>query len=464
MRTPPAAALAALRESLSGPLHARGDDGYLSEIEGFNSAAPMAPDYVVGAATERDVQLAVRFAADNGMTVAVQATGHGSYAPVPDGVLIRTHRLDRVAVDLGARAATIGAGAPWRAVLSRLVGTGLTAITGAAPGVGVVGFTLGGGIGPLSRTLGFAADRVRRFRVVTGEGLVVEADGERNPDLFRALKGGKIGLGVVVETTIDLIDLPTVYAGGLFWAEEHIEAVLRAWVDWTAAVPDTINSSVNIVRFPAVEEVPVPLRGRTILHLRFAYVDRDATPEVRRRRAEELLAPLRAVAPVHLDTIGELPTTEVGTIHADPEGPLPIWERGLLLDPLDQDFVTALLPHVGAGVDAPYAAVEIRQLGGALTREPPAPSAIGGRGAAYSLFLVGVPDVGLFTDVLPRRTELVEDAIAPFVHAETNYNWAGHPTPEDFARLWPAETAAYLDDVRRRHDPAGVFAAGRRPR
>lgn len=116
MKTVPAAVLATLRDALSGPLYARGDDGYRPEIDGFKTVAPMAPDYVVGAATEHDIQLAVRFAAANGLKVAIQATGHGSYTPVTGGVLIRTHRLDGVAFDSEARTVTVGAGARWRAV------------------------------------------------------------------------------------------------------------------------------------------------------------------------------------------------------------------------------------------------------------------------------------------------------------------------------------------------------------
>ena len=47
---------------------------------------------------------------------------------------------------------------------------GLAPLNGSASDVGVVGYTTGGGVGPMARTFGLAADRVRAFDVVTGEG------------------------------------------------------------------------------------------------------------------------------------------------------------------------------------------------------------------------------------------------------------------------------------------------------
>lgn len=452
-------AVAELTSALTGPVFARGDDGYQSEIDGFNSLSPMAPELVVGAADERDVQLAVRFAAEHGLEVTVQATGHGSYRPVDRGLLVRTHRLDRVDVDPAAHTFTIGAGARWMDILPRLAEHGLAAVTGSSPSVGAVGLTLGGGVGPLSRTLGWAADRAVAYRVVVADGSVVTASAEEHPDLFWALKGGKVGLGIVTELTLSALALPEVYGGGLFFAEEHLEAVHRAWLDWTAGLPDEVNTSIAILRLPPVG-VPEPLAGRTLAHVRFAYVEPGATAAELTERGESYLATIRGVAPVHLDGVGILPTAEVGTIHAEPFGPLPIWERGEFLDQVDQDFVSALLEHAGPGVDAPFATIETRLLGAAVGREPEQPSAIGGRNAAFSLLAIAAVIPGVNDEALPIAGPALFDRVAGYAHAEVNYNWAGHPSPDVFARLWPAETARKLAEVRATYDPDRLFAFG----
>ncbi|WP_291054461.1 FAD-binding oxidoreductase [Herbiconiux sp.] len=451
--------LTAFRSALSGPLFERGDEGYQAEIDGFNSLSPMRPDLVVGAQDEADVQTAVRFAAAHGLEVVVQATGHGSYRGVDGGVLIHTRRLDSIDIDASALTVTIGAGARWMDILPRLGEHGLAAVTGSSPSVGAVGLVLGGGVGPLSRTLGWAADRAVAFRVVIGDGSVVVASAESEPELFWALKGGKVGLGVVTRLTLAVLDLPEIYGGGLFFAQEHIDTVHRAWLDWAETLPESANTSIAILRLPP-EGVPEPLAGRTLAHVRFAYVETGADAAQLAERGEALLAPLREAAPVYLDGVGVMPTAECGSIHAEPFGPLPIWERGEFLDRIDQDYVERILEQAGGSAESPFATVETRLLGGAVARDPKAPNAIGGRGAAFSLLVIAAVVPGLNDQALPVAGPALFDAVAGYSHDEINYNWAGHPSPEVFARLWPADTAAKLAGVRKRYDPAGTFGFG----
>ena len=69
--------------------------------------------------------------------------------------------------------------------------------------VGVAGgYVQGGGHGPLTTELGFAADNTLSFDVVTAEGDYVTANAKQNPDLFYALRGGgPAAFGVIVSAT-----------------------------------------------------------------------------------------------------------------------------------------------------------------------------------------------------------------------------------------------------------------------
>ncbi|MDE1372070.1 FAD-binding protein, partial [Bacillus licheniformis] len=154
------------------------------------------PDVVVAAENAGDVALAVRYATAHGLPVHVQATGHGAFEPITRGVLVPTRRMDGVAVDPAAPDARICARARWGSVILAAAEHGLAPITGSSPGVGAVGYTLGGGLGPLARTFGFTADYATEFTVVTADGGLVRASADEHPDLFAALRGGKGGLGV----------------------------------------------------------------------------------------------------------------------------------------------------------------------------------------------------------------------------------------------------------------------------
>lgn len=439
----------ALGALLTGTLHVPGDPEFAPSASGFNLAVVHAPDAVVTVADTADVVAVVRFARENGLVVNVQATGHGAESPFGGGILINTSRLDSVSIDPDARLATVGAGVRWGAVVAAAADVRLAPITGSSPTVGVVGLITGGGLGPLARSHGFASDYARGFTVVTGTGEVVEATADENPDLFWALRGGKDGLGIVTEARIALVELVELYAGSLLFAEEHIETVARAWADWTATADDEVTTSIAVARFPDFEQVPPPLRGRTLLVLHFTYPG-DAA------KGEALAAPLRAAAPVYLDSLGVLAARDVAQIHNDPTQPGPGWASGGLLSTIDQDFVTAWLGVVGAGKQVPAVMSEVRHLGGATLTDVPEGSAAGGRPAHYTLTLIGAPSPDLFEGPVPAAADALFAAVSPWLSTETNVNFIGRRRPGQTGVPWSPATTARLLGVRKQYDPDGV--------
>jgi FAD/FMN-containing dehydrogenase len=447
----------ALRAQLTGSLLLPADDGFGSAVTGFNLAVVPAPDAVVVAADEADVVTAVRFARDNALPVRVHATGHQPTATV-GGLLIAVGALDDVVVDPEARTATVGGGIRWAAVVAAAAEHGLAPITGSAATVGVAGYLLGGGFGPLVRSHGISSDRLRSARVVTGTGEVVAASADADAELLWALRGGKGGFGVVTRLTIELVPLRRLYAGTLFFDIAHAREVLGGWIRWGRDAPERISSSLAILRFPDLEQVPPPLRGRHLLGIRAAVPLGDDEPTA---EAEALVAPLRALAPVHLDGVGELPAAEIARVHNDPTEPGPGWGLGIALHDLDDDFADAYLALMGAGTELPFIGGEFRLLGGAVTRDVTEGSAIGGRDVPYLLHLIGAPDPALFAEVLPAAGGAISAAVAAWTSPTTTINWVDDPTDvEAFESAWPAATREKLARIRAEHDPDGVFPYG----
>src|ERR1700754_4141270 len=162
----------ALTDDLSGtvlgPVFRPGDDGFTEEIGPMNLSVRYAPDVVVGATSAGDVQAAVRFAAARALPVAVISSGHGQAGAIDGGVLITTRRMDGVEIYPDARTARVEAGVRWRQVVDAAAEHGLAPLTGSAQTVGVVGYTLGGGLSiTMGRAHGWAADHVRAIDVVT---------------------------------------------------------------------------------------------------------------------------------------------------------------------------------------------------------------------------------------------------------------------------------------------------------
>ncbi len=216
-----------LRASARGPVLVPGDAGFDAECLGFNLAVVHHPDVVVAATSVDDVVAAVKYATHAGLTVRVQATGHGMGDAAEGGMLVTTSRMTHVSIDPGQRTATVSAGVTWGQVVEVASPHGLAPLNGSSVGVGVVGYTLGGGMGPMGRTFGFAADYVRRIQIVVADGTVLEVDAEDEPELFWALRGSKCDIGIVTELEFALMPVAQYYGGGIFYPGESAAAVLH---------------------------------------------------------------------------------------------------------------------------------------------------------------------------------------------------------------------------------------------
>src|SRR5262249_30201426 len=150
---------------------------------------------------------------------------------------------------------------------------GLAPLNGALSTVGVVGYTLGGGHSPtLGRSQGYAADHVRSIEIVTADCELRKATQDSEPGLFWALRGGKGNFGVVTALEFDLFPVSELYGGGLYFPGARMAEVLHVWRVWAAELPESATTSVAILRLPPVPDIPEPLRGAFVLHVRFAFL------------------------------------------------------------------------------------------------------------------------------------------------------------------------------------------------
>ncbi|XHM65694.1 alpha/beta fold hydrolase [Streptomyces nigra] len=436
-----------------GPVLLPGMDGYAAECATFNLNHAFQPAIVVAAACEADVRKAVRFAAGQGMPIAVKSAGHQFVGSAEGALLITTERMKRMSVDPEARTVRAEAGLRWSEVLPHTARVGLTPIAGSAPEVGVVGYTLGGGHSPLlGRSHGYAADHVRRMNVVTADGELRTVTPDNEPDLFWALLGGKGNFGVVTETEFDVFPVARFYGGGLYFSGEDLAPVLETWRSWVPTVPEEMTSSLAVQRLPYLPALPPPLRGAFVVHVRIGYLGSQDD-------AERLIAPLRASAPVLLDAVGEKPITSLGEIHSDPVDPMPYVERSVSLREFPRKAAEVLVDLIGPGSGSGLAHFEIRSLGGALDREPRVANAVSVRGIPF--VVVGFAVGGAHqADELREHLAEVVDGLAPWTadRSMVNFLSADEARDEEGVRAaFGPERYRRLAEVKRRYDPANLF-------
>jgi FAD binding domain len=355
------AALSELRGQIRGQVLTASDTGYDQAIAAWNLAAIHTPTVVVVAELASDIAAAVRAAAQARLGIGIQATGHGSVRPV-DGMLIVTRRMDAITIHPAARIATVAAGATAGPVLAAAQEHGLAPLIGSSPTVGVVGLTLGGGLGWLSRKYGPACDAARSFEVVTPDGSPVHASANENEELFRALRGGGGGvLGVVTAMEIDLVPVTTVYGGSLLYPASAAVEVAEHYAWWVGQAPDDLTSSLVYMNFPPLPQVPEPLRGQSFTIVRGCWSGDLAD-------GQRFVDTFRNAMPPAMDVWSEMPFGNSAAIGADPIDPMPVAGCSSWLTDLDGEVAAAIAANTfPSGGPPPVVFSEIRHLGGAMS-------------------------------------------------------------------------------------------------
>ncbi len=440
-----------LRDGLGGAVLTEADDGWDLARQAFNLTVDQHPAAVVQPASTDDVVATVNFARDNGLRVAAQRTGHnaGPLGDISETLLVRTEKLGGASVDADARRATVGPAALWGDVTAPASEAGLAPLAGSSPGVGVVGYSLGGGLGWLGRKHGLACNSVRSVELVNAQGEVVTVDAESDPELFWALRGGGGGFGVVTSLELELYEVPQLYAGMMAWPWERGAEVLESWREWTADAPEEATSVGRFVQVPPFEEIPELFRGKKLAVVEVAFLGGE-------EEGAELVAPLRELGP-EIDTFAMVPPVALGMLHMDPPEPVPGVGNHALLGDLPSEAIGALVATAGPDSGSPLVSCELRHLGGALAREPEDAGALAKIDGAFSLFGVGIA-------ATPEMGEAAKEAVAKV--REALASWETGAQLSNFCEVSVAESPFFSDDAYRRlcqaksaYDPDDLFKA-----
>jgi FAD/FMN-containing dehydrogenase len=440
-----------LRRRLIGAVTVPGDAAWDTARQAWNLSVDQRPVAVAEPETVADVVAVVDFARERGLRVAAQGTGHAAaaIASLRDTILVKTHRMRVVQIDPDARRARAQAGALWADIVVPASEHGLAALAGSSHDVGVVGYSLGGGLSWLARKHGLAANSITAIQVVTADGRVVLCDKHHDPDLFWALRGGGGNFGVVTAIELELYPVAEVYAGMLAFPWERSREVLRAWREWTRTAPDEISTSARIVQVPPLPEIPEAVRGRALVIIDGAYLGGEA-------EGAELLAPLRALGP-EIDTFAMMPPAGLLAIHMDPPGPVPGTGDGALLDVVPGEAIDALVAAAGPGSGSPLLSVELRQLGGALARGGDGHGAAATMEGDFAFFAVGMALDADMAAAVNAHVDVVKQALCEWDAGRRYLNYAERPI--DTRRAYSAAAYRRLQAIKTLVDPGDLFRA-----
>ena len=415
----------------------------------WNLAVDQRPALVALPETADDVVAIVEYAREHGYRIAPQGTGHnaGPLGPMPHTVLLKTERMRGVEIDAERAIARVEAGVVWAEVTAAAAEHGLAGLAGSSSDVGVVGYTLGGGVSWLGRRYGLAANSVTAVELVTAANGLIRADADNHPDLFWALRGGGGSFGVVTALEFRLYPVRELYAGAMFWPIEDAELILNAWRAWIDDVPDEVTSIGRLLRVPPIPDIPEPIRGRSFVVVEAAYLGDE--PD-----GAALVAPLRALSP-ELDTFSMVPVTALSKVHMDPEHPVPGAGDGIALQRFTRETVAAVVEAAGAESGAPLLSVEIRHLGGALARSRHDHGALDRMEAEFLSFAVGAAPDASAKDAVHEAIRRVQSALSPWESRHMYLNFSDQR--KDVRRLFPFDVYRRLAVAKARWDAGELF-------
>ena len=421
-----------------------GDPDYETRRATFNAMIDRRPARIVICSTVGDVVAAVNGARDEGLPISVRGGGHsvaghsiGEGAVVVD--LVGRRRID---VDPQRQVAVAGGGATWEEYDTETQNYGLASTGGTFADTGIAGLTLGGGIGFLQGTLGFAVDCLVGARLVTADGEIVHASEDDNADLFWAIRGGGGNFGVVVDFEFRLRPITQLYGGTIVYPLSAASEVLRVVRDLAAVAPDELMLGAVVgthsgSRMDAVV-VSACYQGTAV-------------------EGEHAVESVRGILPAVMDTLRPLSYAEMQATFAPMPFGLRHYWKGQFLRELPDELIDATIEQFKGRPRPCSSGILFEFISGAPTRVPTEMMAFNQRDARQNVSALGIwedPAHDGAQIAWARKVGAVLESsatIGPYV----NYMTADEPAGR--VRAAYGDKFDRLRQIKQRYDPDNVF-------
>src|SRR5687768_8351058 len=264
-----------LRRSLAGTVVSPADAAYDAVRRCYNALVDRRPAVIARCVGAGDVAVAFDFARTHELEVAVRGGGHNpaGHCVCDGGLVIDLSLMRTVEVNAETQIALADGGATWLDFDAATQSFGLVTPGGVVGSTGVVGLSLGGGIGHLTAQYGLTCDHIIGAEIVTPDGEVIHVSADENADLLWGLRGGGGDFGVATRLEFRLHPLERVVGGRLVYRGAGVREALLRYRDVVARSPRDLSCQVEL----SLDESLAP----TLL-IAPCYTGSDADPETLR--------------------------------------------------------------------------------------------------------------------------------------------------------------------------------------
>lgn len=438
--------LSELSSTMKGRVISPDDQTYDIARKIWNGAVDHHPAMIAVCETIHDVQAAVRIAHQNRLPLSVLGGGYdwAGRSIKSHGLVIDLSAMKHVVIDEQTQIATLQGGATAADVIHAATPYGLTAVVGAIGKIGMAGFTLAGGYGPLSPLFGLGLDNLIGAELVLADGRHIKADSMENADLFWALRGGGGNFGVVTSMRIRLHPIRPVLAGKILFPWSDAQAVLSGYAETMASAPDALAVTAAVVSGPS---------GNPAVVLAPHWSGDLAQGQEIIDKLQRLGTPLMAsVGPISGTDIFGLfePNAPSGRHYAQQTRWLPEMTPGIITD----------LIEIGSNKTSPLSLVGVQSFHGVPSRVPLQATAFGMRRRHFLASIVAAWDADT-QDHGDKHRQWARETSQKLASSALPGGYPNLLGPDEHAQI----AAAYgsntdrLRTLKLRFDPENVFAA-----
>jgi FAD/FMN-containing dehydrogenase len=443
----------ALEKGVRGEILRPDDAGYDAARRVWNASIDRHPAVIVRCAGAADVVGALDFARASGLPVAVRGGGHNvaGNAVCDGGIVVDLSAMKGIRVDPERRIALAQPGLTWREFDHETQAFGLATPGGLISGTGIAGFTLGGGLGWLSRKHGTASDNLLSADVVTADGRLLSVDSANHADLFWAIRGGGGNFGVVTGFKYRLHPVgPWVLGGVVFYPGDAAGDVLRFLRDVLAPFPDELVVAAVLRLAPPAPFLPSHVHGRPVIALGLCWSGSIDEGEAKLRPLREFRRPLA-------DLLQPRPYTELQRISDAAWGPgFHNYWKAEYLRGLTDDAIDVIVNHASA-ITSPLSDVKVIPGGGAVARADEQASAFAHRRAPFVLNINSRWGDRGEAERHIDWTRAFWEAMRPFSADGVYVNFLGDEGEERVRAAYGPVIYQRLAEVKAKYDPTNFF-------